>query len=79
MKYKILLPRNLNTKPVQLFANNSTIAMNEARELSCRNKGVSVQIYLLTETLLDTISCASLDEGKANKDVVPNQTKKENS
>lgn len=75
MNYKILLPRQGDKKPIQLFANNSTVALNEARELSCRNEGKEVEVYVINEVLINRVSCASLDEGKANKDVVKNTEK----
>lgn len=77
--YKVLLPRRDAEKPVQIFCNNRQVAMNEARELSCRNSARSVEIYILQETLIDTVSCSKLEEGLEKNNVVEvvNQTTKD--
>ena len=74
-QYKVLLPRRGSEKPVQIFCNNRQIALNEARELSCRNGGTPVNIFVMQEVHLETVSCTSLENGVVKNNVV--QTPKE--
>jgi hypothetical protein len=75
-QYKVLLPRRGSEKPVQIFCNNRQIALNEARELSCRNQGYPIGIYLIHETLIEQVSCTLL-ESKAQNEVVQTQKEKD--
>lgn len=62
-QFKVLLAREGDSKPVQLFCNTRSNALNEAKELSSRNSGKQVSIFQIVEVLLETVSSSTLDEG----------------